>query len=519
MRKIKNPVCLFLIYTILFGLFASPAMAQTSGLHFELRAGTANLPQKSKVPPPVNNATDLSKPETDAILRRLPPLPTDESSLQKSFAVRSKTNPPPRTGNIIPIKFPADEQTIAPKITTNNAPLSVVRYAPDGKIPLVSDLSVTFSQPMIAVSSQTEASENVPVILTPQAEGKWRWLGTTTLIFDAATRFPMATKYTATIPAGTKSAVGGSLPKEISWTFSTPPPKIERFVPDGQIVKSDEIMAVKFNQEIDEAAILPKINVTANGKRIPVRLVTREIDESYTAVQYLGDIKPKQWLAFRSIEPLPLDSEIKVIFEKGLPSAEGNLTSDAAQEFLFRTYSPLKIVKKFCDYSNEQKDPCEPSENFNIEFNNSLSPLDKSQIKIEPNLENAEIFSNGQYVTVRGKKAARTTYKITISPTLGDTFGQTLGSEMSVTFNVGSEKPRFFAQGGNFVTLDPFLPPKFSVYSRNQTSLQVELYAVTPQNWDEFRLAVETRNNEEKNRQTFSRKTRSQPNGFTRRRT
>ena len=505
MKKSNSAICLLLIYTTCFSLFAPFVSAQTSGLRFELREGAANSVQKPKVLPPTNTAVNLSKAETDTILRRLPPMPTDEIPLQKSFAVRSKTNPPPRTGNVIPIKFPADEQTVVPKITTNNAPLEVVRYAPDGKIPLVSDLSVTFSQPMIAVSSQTEASENMPIVLTPQAEGKWRWLGTTTLIFDAAERFPMATNYTATVKAGTKSANGNVLVKDFSWTFSTPPPKVEKFVPNaenGQLAKPNEIITASFNQEIDEAAILPKINLTANGKRIPVRLVTREIDETNPAVRYLGEIKPKQWLAFRAIEPLPLDSEIKVTFEKGLPSAEGSLMSDAAQEFSFKTYSPLKFARTFCDYSNEQKNPCEPSENFNIEFNNSLEPLalDKSQVKIEPNLENAEIFSNGQYVTIRGKKAARTTYKITISPTLKDTFQQTLGSELSVTFNVGSERPRFFAQGGNLVTLDPFLPPKFSVYSRNQTSLQVKLYAVSPQDWDAFRQAVETRNEDQKNR-------------------
>ena len=37
-------------------------------------------------------------------------------------------------------------------------------------------------------------------------------------------RFPMATTYTATVAAGTESAVGGSLDEAHSWTFTTPPP-------------------------------------------------------------------------------------------------------------------------------------------------------------------------------------------------------------------------------------------------------------------------------------------------------
>jgi alpha-2-macroglobulin len=498
MKRIKNPVCLFLLYTILFGLFASPARAQTSGLQFELREGAAKLPQKEKVLPPANNAVSLSKPETDAILRRLPPMPTDEKTLQTSFAVRSKTNPPPRTGNVIPIKFPADEQPNAPKITPNNAALSIIRNAPDGKIPLVSDLSVTFSQAMIAVTSQTEAAENVPVILTPQVEGKWRWLGTTTLIFDAATRFPMATKYTATVKAGTKSVNGSALAKDFSWTFLTPPPKVESFYPSNneyQKATRDQTMQASFNQKIDGKAVIKKISLSADGKQIPVELVDENVSEEE------GEQKS---IRFRASELLPLDSEIKVIFEKGLPSAEGSLTTDTAQEFSFRTYPPLKFVKSFCSnyYNRETRTECEPSEAFYLEFNNPLfsAPLDASQVIIEPSLENAKISVSNNFIFIEGKKAAQTTYRVTVSPTLKDYYKQTLGSEVSATFKVGLERPRFFAQGGNFVTLDPQTKPKFSVYSRNQPDLNVKIYAVALSDWDAFRQVLATQSYDEKSR-------------------
>ena len=284
MKNAKTPICLLLIYTILLTFLAPLALAQTNGLRFEIREGAKTSTEKPEVSP-TNTAADLSKAETDAILRRLPPMPSDENSLQTSFAVRSKTNPPPRTGNVIPIKFPADEKSNPPNANAKtNAPLEIVRFAPDGKMPLVSDLSVTFSQPMIAATSQTEASENVPIRLTPEVKGKWRWLGTTTLIFDADSRFQMATRFSATIPAGTKSEVGGILAKDVSWTFETPPPKVEIFYPNknnAQFFERDPLMSAKFDQEINEAAILPKINVTANGKRIPIRLVTKKLGECF----------------------------------------------------------------------------------------------------------------------------------------------------------------------------------------------------------------------------------------------
>lgn len=506
MRKAKTPICLVLIYAILLSAFAPLANAQTNGLRFELREGAKTSTEKPKTAP-VNSATDLSKTETDAILRRLPPMPSDEDSLQKDFAVRSKTNPPPRTGNVIPIKFPADEKSDPPDANTKtNAPLRVVRFAPDGKMPLVSDLSVTFSQPMIAVASQTEASENVPVKLTPEVKGKWRWLGTTTLIFDAESRFQMATKYSATIPAGTKSAVGGSLSKDVSWTFETPPPNVEKFYPDKNNysqMERDPVMTAKFDQEINEETVLPKINLTANGKRIPVRLVTKEVDGSYVAFQALGEVKPKHWLAFRAAEPLPLDSEIKVTFEKGLPSAEGSLTSEKAQEFSFKTYGPFKFVKSFCGYYNRESNAeCEPSDTFYLEFNNTIfpKPLEPSQIKIEPQTENLRVYASNNRIVVEGKKNARTTYKITVSPTLTDWYRQSLGAEVSATFKVGSERRKFFAQGDNLVSLDPQTKPKFSIYSRNQPNFKFQIYSVTPNDWNAFRQSLTEMRNRQKDR-------------------
>ena len=79
-------------------------------------------------------------------------------------------------------------------------------------MPLAPYLSVTFNQPMVALTSLADLAANaVPVKLSPLPAGKWRWVGTKTLMFEPSGRFPMATKYTVEIPAGTKSATGGTL--------------------------------------------------------------------------------------------------------------------------------------------------------------------------------------------------------------------------------------------------------------------------------------------------------------------
>ena len=92
---------------------------------------------------------------------------------------------------------------------------------PEGEVPLAPELSITFSQPMVAVTSQDDAASVQPVVLKPQPKGTWRWIGTRTIVFDPEIRFPQATTYTVTVPAGTKSATGETMAAAKTFTFET----------------------------------------------------------------------------------------------------------------------------------------------------------------------------------------------------------------------------------------------------------------------------------------------------------
>ena len=126
--------------------------------------------------------------------------------------------------------------------------------SPEGSVPIAPELSITFSQPMVEVTSQEEAATNVPVKLNPQPPGKWRWLGTKTLIFDPDVRFPMATTYSVTVPAGTRAANGSTLATEKSWSFTTPPLSVKATYPSKDSTQPrDALMFIEFDQRIDPA--------------------------------------------------------------------------------------------------------------------------------------------------------------------------------------------------------------------------------------------------------------------------
>ncbi|HVE56057.1 MAG TPA: alpha-2-macroglobulin family protein [Pyrinomonadaceae bacterium] len=508
MRNLVSWVLLFGMYLNVISPFVISANAQKTsgktttktnmnvnlpeGLQFRLSEGEEGAETREKQT--LAETKPLSQGDTDSLLKRIPEIKTDQDD-QKDFNKRLGTLPAPKTGKTIPVKFPAPEQINPTNIDQAKIPLEVIRYSPEGEVPLAPDLNVTFSQPMVAVTSQEEAAKVVPVELTPQVEGKWRWLGTKTLMFDTTKRFPMATKFTARVPAGTKSATGQVLQKDVTWTFTTPPPKVETMIPKDQVTRRDALMFVSFDQEINPEAVLRAMKVTGGGKPLTVRLATQEeIAQDGSISYYAKQAQPRRWLAFRAVtnegltaDALPADSAITVNIPKGTPSAEGPLTTLKDQSYSFRTYGAMKFAGGWCSYQGSKT--CTPSDNWYMEFTNPIdgATFDKSMVKVEPPVEGLSIFPSGNYLYFQGYKKGRTVYKVTLDNKIKDIYGQLLDKPAAATFNVGSAQSNLYSQGGTFVILDPTAKPTYSIYSTNMPSVKVKVLAVTPQNWEEFR--------------------------------
>ena len=145
--------------------------------------------------------TPLDEAATKRLLDRLPAVvaPPDDA---QAFALREKSLPPPRTGKTVATAFPPESERSAPDAVAAG-PLEVLRRTPEGAVPQAPNLAVTFSQPMVAVTAHADlAAETRPVRITPEPPGRWRWVGTKTLLFEPEGRFPMATDYTVRLRPG-----------------------------------------------------------------------------------------------------------------------------------------------------------------------------------------------------------------------------------------------------------------------------------------------------------------------------
>ena len=453
-----------------------------------LSQGQAELQEVAFLPPA--SGDPLSDEEIEQILARLPAL-TAEPEDQVDLLLPEDSPPPPRTGETIEEPFPPPPAPVVPG-EVETGPLEVLRFAPEGEIPLAPFLNVTFNQPMVPLATLGAlTAEKVPVRLEPALPGTWKWLGTKTLTFEydseAIDRLPMATEYTVSIPAGTESATGGVLAETVSWTFSTPPPKMIDHVPSFSPQPLEPLFLIAFDQRIDPEAVLHTIEVMAGSQAVSTRVATSDEIEADKAARRLAERTGEgRWLAFVAEEPLPADTSISVTIGPGTPSAEGSRVTAEAQHYEFRTYAPLRIVDHDCSWYGDE---CPPLTPFFIEFNNPIDVdvYDESMLQIEPALPDATVDVVGNTITLRGTTTGRTTYRVLVDGSIQDIFGQTLGKDASLTFKVGSAEPALFGPDETLVTLDPSSErPVLNVYAINYNRLEVRAYQVQPADWPAF---------------------------------
>ncbi len=457
-------------------------------LQIRLSEGQA-VPQTFQALPPVTG-DPLTEAEIAQILARLPELMGQVDDSQP-FRLPDELLPPPRPGQTITQTFPPPPTDYTPPAVPTG-PLQVLRYSPEGDVGLAPFVNVTFNQPMVPLTDlQSLAAQNVPVNLTPALPGTWQWVSPQTLRFEVDSavidRLPMATEFVAEIPVGTTSLTGGQLAETVRWTFSTPPVRLVSSYPNYGSQPLEPIIFMEFDQLIEPTAVLPTIQLTANGNPQPVRLAaSAEIAADEVVSQTVRYARDGYWLALRPERPLPTDARITVTIGPGTPSAEGPRLTSEAQSFSFDTYPPLRIEEHTCGWYDRQ---CPPLSPFIIRFNNPLDPeaFQETMIRIEPELPGATVDLSYNTLTIQGVTKGRTTYRVTVDGSIQDIFGQTLGDAAALRFEVGTAEPFVSGPSDMLVTLDPSASePQLTLYVMNYDELQVRAYAVTPADWPAY---------------------------------
>ena len=441
--------------------------------------------------PAAIEAAPLTDEQLQPLLARVGPV-ADDKTAAAEYRLPARSPAPPAPGETVALPFPppAGEEPTAPADLAGGAafPLAVSRAYPRGAIAVAPHVGVTFNQPLVALGSPREpAPADNPVTLTPAAPGRWRWVGTDTLLFEpAAGRLPMATEFRVRVAAGTTSVAGNVLLAEEKWTFRTPAPTVSTMHPeDGGHAGAQPVLFAAFDQPIDPVAVLEYVRVTAAGQVRPVRLAdAHEIAAEAEVRSLVEEARVGRWLAFVPVEPLPADTFVTVTFAVGTPATEGPLGAERPWSIRFRTAASLRFESHLAGWRGKYR----PAVPWRLIFNNRLDAdgFDPGLISIRPELPGANVTVADNAVWIEGASRSRTTYTVTVGAGLIDAFGQRLRDEVSVRLEVGPREPDLRVPGADPATLVSGSDPVFPVRTVNVNSVRVRAFRVEPAQYGDY---------------------------------
>ena len=409
----------------------------------------------------------------------LPALVGEKDTRKTPFYTGPK--PPPTVAEVIKLPVPAPKPPSAVKPNVRPKPLDVVRMSPKGKQKVVASVTAQFNQPMVPVASLDDLAKfPVPLRIEPKVDGKTRWLGTRTVAFERAKRFPFSTRYTVTIPAGAASALGAKLAKKRTWTFETPRLQVRWRFPNGNQNKRDTPIAVVFNQRIDRTAVHRFIAVRHRGRTIDTALVPPGQWPSLKRLHArLRAYKPDRVIVLRPTRLLPAHATFHLEVRKGAPSAEGPLPGKrwGGQ---FSTYPKLRFRHAWCRWKHKRED-CYEGSPIRVEFSNALATDNDiaSMVTVTPKPDALNIRVAGRQVHITGAFNASTTYRVKLKSGLRDGYGQATRKPFSGKFTYREGRPVLQLPSTQPVVIESRHSAQVVARVRSLDELEVDLLPVT----------------------------------------
>lgn len=431
----------------------------------------------SGAPTGVNSQTETRppNPQLDALFSRLEP-PRLQGVQPPRLVLRDGPSVP--DGDTAPLTIAIARDVDVP-VAGSAPPLKVLGFGPTGDDALTGAIRVTFDQPMVPVAQLRELNPVGPAIeITPPVEGKVRWLGTTTWALEPkAGRLALATDYTVKVPAGTRSALGGTLEKAHEFRIRTPEPSLVEHTPyEGETgVSRQPWIVLRFNQRVDPAVAARHVRVEGVGN-VRWRLVSEsELAAKASEHPQLGEMSDRT-VVLMPEAALPAGQDFRVTLPAGFIGAEGPKPSTRAETFTFRTIDPLSVTGLTCGWGQ-----CVPGAPVWIETNNPIATTHEevaALLRVQPTPADFEPRIEGNQILLNGTFAPRTTVRVQLNAGLRDIHGQVLDKAYKGSVTVGDVPPQLSFGVQSISTLERAAPRELGVDSLNVKQIKTRVAKV-----------------------------------------
>jgi len=151
----------------------------------------------------------------------------------------------------------------------------------DMEAPEDSKISIVFNRPMAALSTADMMEpEDLPIEVTPQTEGKWKWISTNTLQFIPAAALKLSSNYKVKINSGLESLDGLAVAPAEGF-FKTRNLRYLDAAAAGDNVVYNQPYRIYFNQPVDleQTAAQIKVADAQTGKPVEYIAQYKKIDK------------------------------------------------------------------------------------------------------------------------------------------------------------------------------------------------------------------------------------------------
>jgi uncharacterized protein YfaS (alpha-2-macroglobulin family) len=243
------------------------------------------------------------------------------------------------------------------------APPRIVDYGPTGRVAQsLTQLKVRFSRPMGFFEDGRDLMSSDLLAISPKVEGRLYWMAPDLLVFESEAPFPEATAFEVRLPPNFTSVDGAKVESPPTWRFETPRPSCDPMALPSEkrgALGGGDAIGLTCNQEVF-GTLGSSISVSANGRSLPVKIVTRKGQERSLWVE--------------PVESWPAGAELSLAIRPGLHSKSGPLTSDSELHKTFAVAPLPAVVDVSC------------SEQLTVRFATPLADQAWKKIVIEPTL-------------------------------------------------------------------------------------------------------------------------------------
>ena len=222
-------------------------------------------------------------------------------------------------------------------------PLTISSITPGGEnVQSMQQIVIQFDRDVVPLGAMERSRGQIPVTLTPDVKGQWRWLDTSALALqlNESQALQPATRYTLTMNPGITALDGTTLAEPFIHTFSTQHPRISWVDFQAWHSPGTPVIGLHFNQPVTPASVKAHVKM--------IRQTDGKLMSSVRVEPHPENTSGRIWWISPAKE-LPLDTAIALWVSPGIVSTQGTEPGMEKRVVVkFHTFPKFKFLGLQC---------------------------------------------------------------------------------------------------------------------------------------------------------------------------